>query len=147
MYLVIGLLVITVAILSFMSATKPPVVGTETVVPEKTSHREREILFNVGPIEDHEDTAPDFDELFGDEEEEEDDPNITRLDLTMYAVSAVNLRAGHSTDFDRIGSLSANQEVHVIGQSNETGWYMIEYGDGVAFVSNGFLSDTPVEGD
>jgi uncharacterized protein YgiM (DUF1202 family) len=141
MYVIIGLLTVLVVILAYMSANKPPVDRTPPVVEE--TRPEREILFNLTPVEEDEDAGvfPGFDP--DEEEEDEDaDPNITKLDLIMYATSDVNVRAGHSTDFDRVGSLSANQEVQVIGQSKETGWYMIEYRDDVAFVSENFLTET-----
>lgn len=59
----------------------------------------------------------------------------------MYAKQAVNVRSLPSTDGERIGSLSADQEVKVIGQCIETGWYRILYNGVVAYVSNNYLID------
>ena len=68
------------------------------------------------------------------------------LDKTMYAKSSVNVRDLPSTDGERIGGLSARQEVHVTGQCNETGWYRIAYGDGEAYVSNSYIvAEKPAE--
>ena len=51
----------------------------------------------------------------------------------------VNIRNLPNTDGEKIGSLSANQEVAVTGQCNETGWYMFDYNGTIAFVSNSYL--------
>ncbi len=77
--------------------------------------------------------------------EVEEQDVITELDKIMYASNGVNLRSGNSTDYEIVGGLVQNEEVHVIGQSSETGWYMIEYGNTTAYVSNNYLSDTKVE--
>lgn len=61
----------------------------------------------------------------------------------MYAKQAVNVRTLPSTDGERIGSLSADEEVKVIGQCIETGWYRILYNGVVAYVSNNYLMDDP----
>ena len=61
----------------------------------------------------------------------------------MYAKQAVNVRTLPSTEGERIGSLSENQEVKVIGQCIETGWYRILYNGVVAYVSNNYLLDDP----
>ena len=58
----------------------------------------------------------------------------------MYAKSAVNVRKGDSTDYEVVGSLSFNQEVHVTGQSEFTGWYRIEFNGEIGFVSQNYLS-------
>ena len=68
------------------------------------------------------------------------------LDKTMYAKSSVNVRDLPSTDGERIGGLSARQEVHVTGQCNETNWYRIDYNGETAYVSNSYLvSEKPAE--
>lgn len=69
----------------------------------------------------------------------------TDCEAVKYAQQTVNVRSGPSTDFDKVGSLSTNQEVTVTGTCNETGWYRIVYGDGVAYVSNKYLGDSKVE--
>lgn len=65
---------------------------------------------------------------------------VKELNQTMYAKSAVNVRKGDSTDYDKIGSLSFNQQVQVTGQSEATGWYRIEFNGDVGFVSKNYLS-------
>ena len=74
-------------------------------------------------------------------------PTYTYTDMTatMYAKQTVNVRNLPSTDGNRLGGLSTNQEVAVSGQCNETGWYRIEYDGQTAYVSNNYLSDTKVE--
>lgn len=65
---------------------------------------------------------------------------------TMYAKSNVNVRSIPLADGEKIGSLSAGQEVKVTGQCNETGWYRINLNGTTAYVSNNYLVDTkPVE--
>lgn len=61
----------------------------------------------------------------------------------MYAKQAVNVRNLPSTDGERIGSLAENQQVKVIGQCIETGWYRIYYNNVIAYVSNNYLMDDP----
>lgn len=63
----------------------------------------------------------------------------TDMDATMYAQQTVNVRSMPSTDGEKLGSLSTNDEVKVTGQCAETSWYRIEYSGGVAYVSNSYL--------
>ena len=69
----------------------------------------------------------------------------TDITSTMYATQTVNIRNLPSTDGEKIGSLSTNQEITVIGQCNETSWYMFDYNGQTAFVSNSYLSTEKVE--
>lgn len=69
----------------------------------------------------------------------------TDMDATKYAKSSANVRSMPSTDGEKLGGLSANNEVKVTGQCNETGWYRIEYDGGVAYVSDSYLVDNKVE--
>lgn len=80
-------------------------------------------------------------------EEPEPEPQYTYTDMsaTMYAKQSVNVRTLPSTDGERVGSLSTNQEITITGQCNETGWYRFEYNGSTAYVSNKYLSDTKVE--
>ena len=75
----------------------------------------------------------------------------TDVSATKYAKQSVNIRNLPSTDGERLGSLTMNQEVKVTGQCNETKWYRIEFGGSEAYVSNNYLvnekivvSQTPV---
>jgi len=69
----------------------------------------------------------------------------TDMTATMYATQTVNVRSLPSTDGEKVGSLSTNQEVLVIGQCNETSWYMFDYNGQTAFVSNKYLTTEKVE--
>lgn len=69
----------------------------------------------------------------------------TDMTATMYATQTVNVRNLPCTDGEKIGSLSANQEITVLGQCNETGWYQFELDGQTAFVSNSYLSTEKVE--
>lgn len=69
----------------------------------------------------------------------------TDCEAVKYAQQTVNVRSGPSTDFDKVGSLSTNQEVTVTGTCNETGWYRIVLDGSEAFVSNKYLGDSKVE--
>ena len=71
---------------------------------------------------------------------------FTEVSKTLYAVQSVNVRSGPSTDYDKIGGLTTNQEVQVISRCNETGWYKFIWTDGrEAYVSDKYLSDSKVE--
>lgn len=69
----------------------------------------------------------------------------TDCEAVKYAQQTVNVRSGPSTDFDKVGSLSTNQEVTVTGTCNETGWYRIVLNGSEAYVSNKYLGDSKVE--
>ncbi|MCH5343390.1 MAG: sigma-70 family RNA polymerase sigma factor [Acetatifactor sp.] len=69
----------------------------------------------------------------------------TDMSATMYAQSSVNVRDLPSTDGEKLGALSINQEVSVTGQCDETGWYRFEYNGQTAYVSDNYLSDSKVE--
>ena len=69
----------------------------------------------------------------------------TDCEAVKYAQQTVNVRDLPTTDGNKVGSLSTNDEVTVTGTCNETGWYRIVYGDGVAYVSNKYLGDSKVE--
>ncbi len=68
----------------------------------------------------------------------------TDMDATMYAQKTVNVRSLPSTDGEKLGSLSTNDEVKVTGQCAETSWYRIEYSGGVAYVSDSYLGNDKV---
>ena len=75
------------------------------------------------------------------------EPEYTYTDMsaTMYATQTVNIRTLPSTDGEKVGSLSTNQEIAITGQCNETNWYRFEYNGQTAFVSNNYVSDTKIE--
>lgn len=98
----------------------------ETIVPESTDVEEAQLV---------EDTI----------ESETPAYTYTDIDVTKYAKSTVNVRDLPDTSGNKVGSLSANDEIHINGQCNETGWYRFEYNGNVAYVSNGYLVDEKVE--
>ena len=75
------------------------------------------------------------------------EPEYTYTDMsaTMYATQTVNIRTLPSTDGEKVGSLSTNQEIAITGQCNETSWYRFEYNGSTAYVSNNYVSDTKIE--
>lgn len=70
--------------------------------------------------------------------------SYTELSQTMYAQSTVNVRDLPEQSGAKLGSLSTNQEVTVLGQCNETGWYKISYNGGEAYVSDSYLGSEKV---
>ena len=74
-----------------------------------------------------------------------DQSDITSLNTTMYSTGDVNVRKGPSSDYEKVGSLTLNQEVKVTGQSKSTGWYRIEFNGTEAFVSSSLLSTTKLQ--
>lgn len=77
------------------------------------------------------------------EETETETTNITPLDKIMYASAEVNIRSGASTEYEKTGSLSINEEVQVTGSI--TGWYEVEINGTKGYVSDKYLSDSKVE--
>lgn len=79
--------------------------------------------------------------------EDVDREQIVRFDepKTMYLQKAANVRKGPSTEFDKVDYFQINTEVSVVGRYGENGWYLIEYKDGNAFISNGLLGENEVD--
>ena len=69
---------------------------------------------------------------------------FTYIEKTMYAQQTVNVRNMPCTDGEKIGSLSANDEVWVVRQCNETGWYEINNTDISGYVSDSYLGTSKV---
>lgn len=67
------------------------------------------------------------------------EPEGEKVDEQVYAVSAVNIRAGWSTDFMIVGSLQANDEVHRVAVL-ENGWSKISYNSEYAYVNSSYLT-------
>lgn len=117
---------------------------SETIEPEETE-----------TVEPESSEAATEDEIIEAEQPESEEPVVeepaaptytyTDLSVTMYAQSSVNVRDLPSTDGDKLGGLSTNQEVQVTGQCNETSWYRISYNGSEAYVSNKYLGDNKVE--
>ena len=77
--------------------------------------------------------------------------DIRKIESDMYctATEVVNVRASYSTDSDRIGFVSFQEKVYVIGQvtkdGQDTGWLQIQYGDGVGYVYETWFDSTRPE--
>lgn len=69
---------------------------------------------------------------------------IEALDKTMYAQSTVNVRSGCSTENEKLGYLSTNDAVHIVGRDKASGWYQIEFNNSLGYVSNNYLGDNQV---
>ena len=72
--------------------------------------------------------------------------SFEEMDVTKYAKSTVNVRSLPTSDSEKLGGLSVNDEVKITGKCNENGWYRIEYSDGIAYVSDEYLVDEKIEG-
>lgn len=104
-----------------------------------------EELLTLSEVPEKDNVIVENDEIIEDNSSKEEPTySVADMNKTMYVKQSVNLRSGPSSDYDKIGSLTTNQEVVVTGQA-DTGWYRIDYNDGVAFVSNNYLSDVKVE--
>lgn len=116
-------------------------VVTETTEIEVASAEEPEAITEPSTEEPEANTEPSTEEVT-----EEPKPEYTYTDMsaTMYATQTVNVRNLPSTDGEKVGSLSTNQEVAITGQAS-TGWYRIQYNGSEAYVSNKYLSDEKVE--
>lgn len=92
-----------------------------------------------------EETSAETSETPSEEVPEETAPAYTvePMSAKMYAQRSVNVRKGPSTDYERVGSLTTNQEVTVTGKAS-TGWYEISYNGEVAYVSNSYLGNEKV---
>lgn len=108
---------------------------------EEEPEQEVEEVDTVEPEQLTQETEPDPEPV----EEVAEQIDVDPLDKIMYAQSDVNTRIGDSTDYEKVGSLTTNQAVHVIGQSTSTGWYQIDIEGVVMFVSNKYLADTKME--
>ena len=65
---------------------------------------------------------------------------IKKLNKTMYATTAVNIRNKPSSKGKKLGTLRFAQKVKVTGQDKNTGWYQIKYKGKVGYVSGAYLS-------
>jgi len=119
---------------------------TQVQTEEAETEKETEDEENATEKETEEETSKEQDGKDGQVvETEEVGYTITQMEeVSMYASSAVNVREGPSTDFERVGSLRTGQEVKVTGEAS-TGWYEIAYGEAVGYVSDKYLQTEPVQ--
>lgn len=135
-----------------VEATSEPEQATEApvdeVVENTESVSETESAESASTPETSTEVLPDSEAV--ESEASEPEPTVpeftvTELTATKYATQSVNVRSGPSTDYDKIGGLTTNQEVQVTGQAS-TGWYRFIWTDGrEAYVSDKYLSDSKVE--
>ena len=60
-----------------------------------------------------------------------------------YATTSLNVRLGLGADTEKIGSLTQNQEVTVIGEVSNSDWVLISYGNGnEGHVNKSYLSES-----
>ncbi len=100
--------------------------------PEASKESEQESEASKEPEESKEPEAS---------KENKDEIEVTAVNKTMYATQSVNVRKGPSTEYDKLGTLSKDEEVHVTGQA-KNGWFRFDYNGGNAFVSNNYLTET-----
>lgn len=121
---------------------------SETVSEEtsaETSEEVSEEVLEETTEEVSEETSAETSETPSEEVPEETTPAYTvePMSAKMYAQRSVNVRKGPGTEYDRVGSLTTNQEVTVTGKAS-TGWYEISYNGDVAYVSNNYLGNEKV---
>lgn len=128
-------------------------VTSETIVSEEVSEEVSEDLSVEASEESTEEVKEEVSETPGEEKpsetenpSEETKPAYTveAMTATMYAQRAVNVRKGPGTEYEKIGSLSLNQEVAVTGKAS-TGWYEISYNGMVGYVAGSYLGTEKVE--
>lgn len=136
--------VMMISLVGCGKASEPKTIETPEVVEEVTE----EATETVEETTETEEVAEEPTEAPAAEEPVAEEPaspySYTELSQTMYAQSTVNVRDLPEQTGAKLGSLSTNQEVTVIGQCNETGWYKISYNGGEGFVSNSYLGSEKV---
>mgnify|MGYP002773426140 CR=1 FL=1 len=136
--------VMMISLVGCGKASEPKTIETTEVVEEVTETEEAtEVEAQDAVVDDDVAEKP-----VVDEEPVAEEPaspySYTDLSQTLYAQSTVNVRDLPEQTGAKLGSLSTNQEVTVIGQCNETGWYKISYNGGEGFVSNSYLGSEKV---
>ena len=68
-------------------------------------------------------------------------PGVTWEDVneTVYAISAVNVRSGPGTSYEKLGSLSQGEAVKRTGKGSN-GWSRVEYKGQQAYISSNYLT-------
>lgn len=116
----------------------------EEIGTADTAEVSTEAEVSEGADTNQEDAIPTDNTETDDSVSSEPDFTVVDMSMTMYANQSVNVRSGPSTDYDKLGGLSANDEVKITGQA-DTGWYRIEYKGGEAYVSDSYLVSEKVE--
>lgn len=125
---------------------------SETIEDISTMENENETNEETSTMENESETIEDTTTMESETIEEptpieEVAPTYTFVDMDtrMYAKQSVNVRDIPSSDGNKLGGLTTNQEVIVNGQCNETSWYRIEYNGSVGYVSNNYLVSEKIE--
>lgn len=127
--------VMMISLVGCGKASEPKTIETTEVVEESETVEATETTEEVTEVSEPTETPAEEPVA----EEQSSPYSYTELSQTMYAQSTVNVRDLPEQTGAKLGSLSTNQEVTVIGQCNETGWYKISYNGGEGFVSNSYL--------
>lgn len=120
-------------------------------IQQEETEENKETEIEASSIEKSETETSSVEEIESSSVQEEtetvsEESDIIPLEKVMYAIKNVNIREGVSTEYAKIGSLTVNQQVSVIGQSKSTDWYEIILADGTkAYVHPQYLSDTQTE--
>jgi len=77
-------------------------------------------------------------------QESESEYFVTEFEAIKYATVAVNVRKGPDTTYEKLETLTMNQEVKVTGVCDENNWYQVEYNGVIGFVSSEYLADEKV---
>lgn len=144
--------VMMISLVGCGKASEPKTIETTEVVEESETVEATETATEVeaqdAVADDDVAEKPVVDEAPAAEEPVAEEPaspySYTDLSQTLYAQSTVNVRDLPEQTGAKLGSLTTNQEVAVIGQCNETGWYRISYNGGEGFVSNSYLGSEKV---
>jgi len=109
---------------------------------EETTVEEEEVIEESGVAEDF--LVVEESEAIEEEPIVEEIKSIyTDVSYNMYAKMSLNIRQGLGADTAKIGSLTQNQEVTVIGEVSDSDWVLISYGNGnEGHVNKSYLSDT-----
>lgn len=78
------------------------------------------------------------------EEDTQESPVLEEKEVVLYAQSNVNVRSLPSTNGEKLGTLTTNQEVTGLGEAAD-GWQKIRYNGAIAYVSAKYLSQTKIE--
>ena len=133
--------VMMISLVGCGKASEPKTIETTEVVEEVTEE-ETEIVEETTETEEATEVSESTEAPAA--EEPASPYSYAELSQTMYAQSTVNVRDLPEQTGAKLGSLSTNQEVTVIGQCNETGWYKISYNGGEGFVGNSYLGSEKV---
>jgi len=106
---------------------------------------ENETVVATGKVNSSEEVTATEDEKADEAVVDMTDIKALDVPVTMYAQQTVNIRKGPDTKYDKLGSLSMNDEVSVIGESKSKPWKEIQYKDGIAFVHADFLSTEKID--